>query len=140
MNFEEMSKEELIEYIKNINETNNGKYGLLWDKEKEPEKIIEECNKNIPILKEIENKKIENEGENNILIEGDNFHASGMWNRTISAMNEPFLPWNVHTSCSLPSRPVHTLPQSSAAPMCIPRRSADCLQVQNRFLLHPAIH
>ena len=26
MNFEEMSKEELIEYIKNINETNNGKY------------------------------------------------------------------------------------------------------------------
>ena len=61
MNFEEMSKEELIEYIKNINETNNGKYGLLWDKEKEPEKIIEECNKNIPILKEIENKKIENE-------------------------------------------------------------------------------
>ena len=61
MNFEEMSKEELIEYIKNINETNNGKYGLLWDKEKEPEKIIEECNKNIPILKEIENKKIEND-------------------------------------------------------------------------------
>ena len=34
MNVEEMSKEELIEYIKNINETNNGKYGLLWDKEK----------------------------------------------------------------------------------------------------------
>ena len=34
MNFEEMSKEELIEYIKNINETNNGKYWLLWDKEK----------------------------------------------------------------------------------------------------------
>ena len=82
MNFEEMSKEELIEYIKNINETNNGKYGLLWDKEKEPEKIIEECNKNIPILKEIENKKIENEGENNILIEGDNFHALEALNYT----------------------------------------------------------
>ena len=82
MNFEEMSKEELIEYIKNINETNNGKYGLLWDKEKEPEKIIEECNKNIPILKEIENKKIENEGENNILIEGDNFHALDALNYT----------------------------------------------------------
>ena len=38
MNFEEMSKEELIDYIKNINESNNGKYGLMWDKEKEPEK------------------------------------------------------------------------------------------------------
>ena len=32
MNFEEMSKEELIEYIKNINETNNGKYGQKWQK------------------------------------------------------------------------------------------------------------
>lgn len=40
MNFEEMSKKELIDYIKNINEFNNGKYGLVWDKEKEPEKIV----------------------------------------------------------------------------------------------------
>ena len=48
MNFEEMSKEELIEYIKNINETNNGKYGLLWDKEKEPEKIEQDLLKIFP--------------------------------------------------------------------------------------------
>ena len=82
MNFEEMSKEELIDYIKNINESNNGKYGLVWDKEKEPEKIVEECNKFIPILYEIENKKIDNNGHNNILIEGDNFHALEVLNYT----------------------------------------------------------
>lgn len=82
MNFEEMSKEELIDYIKNINESNNGKYGLIWDKEKEPEKIVEECNKYIPILEEVENKKIDNNGNNNILIEGDNFHALEVLNYT----------------------------------------------------------
>lgn len=82
MNFEEMSKEELIDYIKNINESNNGKYGLIWDKEKEPEKIVEECNKYIPVLKEVENKKIENDGDNNILIEGDNFHSLCVLNYT----------------------------------------------------------
>lgn len=82
MNFEEMSKEDLINYIKNINESNNGKYGLVWDKEKEPEKIVEECNKYIPILKEIENLKIGNDGENNILIQGDNFHSLEVLNYT----------------------------------------------------------
>ena len=82
MNFEEMSKEELIDYIKNINESNNGKYGLIWDKEKEPEKIVEECNKYIPILNEVESKKIDNGGCNNILIEGDNFHALEVLNYT----------------------------------------------------------
>lgn len=82
MNFELMSKEDLIEYIKNINESNNGKYGLIWDKEKETEKIVEECNKYIPVLKEEENKRLENGGENNILIEGDNFHALSVLNYT----------------------------------------------------------
>lgn len=84
MNFDDMSKEDLINYIENINEYNNGKYGLIWDKEKEPEKIIEECNKYIPILKEIKEKELENgnEGLNNILIEGDNFHSLEVLNYT----------------------------------------------------------
>lgn len=82
MNFKEMSKEELLDYIKNINESNNGKYGLIWDKEKEPERIVEECNKYIPVLKEVENNKIDNKGENNLLIEGDNFHALQVLNYT----------------------------------------------------------
>ena len=50
MNFEEMSKEDLIEYIKNLNESNNGKYGLIWDKEKEPEQVVVDCDKNIPMF------------------------------------------------------------------------------------------
>ncbi len=49
---------------------------------KRTRKIIEECNKNIPILKEIEKQKNRNEGENNILIEGDNFHALEALNYT----------------------------------------------------------
>lgn len=77
-----MSKEELIEYIKNINESNNGKYGLIWDKEKEPEKIVEECSKYIPVLKEDESRRIERGEENNILIEGDNFHSLSVLNYT----------------------------------------------------------
>lgn len=82
MNFEEMTKEELIEYIKNLNEEQNGKYGLVWDKEREPEQIVEECDKYIPVLKEIKNKDIDNGGNNNILIKGDNFHSLSVLNYT----------------------------------------------------------
>ncbi len=82
MNLEEMSKEELIDYINNLDENNNGKYSLRWDNEKEPETIVEECNKKIPVLKEIESKMVDNGGENNILIEGDNWHALSCLNYT----------------------------------------------------------
>lgn len=82
MNFEEMSKEELINYIKNINEQNNGKYGLIWDKEKEPEGIVMNCDKLVPILKVEEDKNINKECNNNILIEGDNFHSLSVLNYT----------------------------------------------------------
>lgn len=82
MNFEEMTKEELIEYIKSLNEGQNGKYGLVWDKEKELEQIVVECNKYIPVLREIESKNIDNSGQNNILIEGDNFHSLSVLNYT----------------------------------------------------------
>lgn len=84
MNFEEMSKEGLIEYIKNLNESNNGKYGLIWDKEKEPEQVVVDCDKNIPVLEEVKEKEIDNGGEDNILIEGDNFHALSVLNYTHS--------------------------------------------------------
>jgi adenine-specific DNA-methyltransferase len=82
MDFEDMSKEELIEYINNLNEEQSGKYGLVWDAEKVPEQIVTECNKLIPILKEEESKKIDNGGEDNILIEGDNFHSLSVLNYT----------------------------------------------------------
>lgn len=79
MNFEEMTKEDLINYINSLNEEKNGKLGLIWDREKVPEDIVLECNKKIPILKNIDSKNVISDtchsNENNILIEGDNFHS-----------------------------------------------------------------
>lgn len=82
MNFEELTKEELINYINNLNESGNGKYGLVWDKEKEPEQIVVDCDKYIPVLSEVKSKNIDNKTEENILIEGDNFHSLSVLNYT----------------------------------------------------------
>lgn len=82
MMFEDLTKEELINYIKNLNENENGKYGLVWDKEKEPEQIVVDCDKYIPVLDEIKEKNINNDGQENILIEGDNFHSLSVLNYT----------------------------------------------------------
>lgn len=52
------------------------KYGLVWDKEDTKEDVVLQCENNIPVLIQDKSKKIVlNEGENNILIEGDNYHA-----------------------------------------------------------------
>lgn len=81
--FKDMTKEELVEYIEQINEEKTGKYGLIWDKEKEPEKIVEECSEYIPVLESIPDFDICNNSEiNNILIEGDNFHSLSVLNYT----------------------------------------------------------
>lgn len=82
MNFENMSKKELIEYINSLNEEHSGKYGLVWDAEKVPEQVVVDCNKLIPVLKEEESKNIDNGGEDNILIEGENFHSLSVLNYT----------------------------------------------------------
>lgn len=82
MDFYKMTKEELIEYIKNLNENDNGKYGLIWDKEKEPEQIVVDCDKYIPVLNEVKDKDINNGGQENVLIEGDNFHSLSVLNYT----------------------------------------------------------
>lgn len=82
MKFDEMTKEELIDYINSLNENQNGKYGLVWDKEKEPEQIVVDCDRFIPILKSENKMNLDNNGENNILIEGDNFHSLSVLNYT----------------------------------------------------------
>ena len=87
MDFNNMSKEELINYINSLNENENGKYGLVWDKEKEPERIVVDCNKMIPVLEEIKEKDISNDGENNLLIEGDNFHSLSVLNYMKHSLN-----------------------------------------------------
>lgn len=82
---EKLTKQELIEKIielKNM-ETTTGKYGLVWDKEKEPEKIVVECDKMLPILENNLDFNLDSDDEkNNILIEGDNFHALTVLNYT----------------------------------------------------------
>ena len=82
MNFDKMTKEELIDYINSLNEDQSGKYGLVWDKEKEPEQIVTDCDKYIPILIEQDNNNIDNGTDNHLLIEGDNFHSLSVLNYT----------------------------------------------------------
>lgn len=79
MNFEEMSRDDLLNYVKSLNEEKSGKLGLIWDREKVPEEIVQECDKKVPVLKNIEEKNIVTNTtssiNNNLLIEGDNFHG-----------------------------------------------------------------
>lgn len=76
------TKEQLIAKIATLESKKN--YGLVWDDEKEPENVVLECQNNIPILKKIENKTIHTDTNkpNNILIEGDNYHALQVLNYT----------------------------------------------------------
>ncbi|MGB9743635.1 MAG: DNA methyltransferase, partial [Minisyncoccia bacterium] len=82
-------------------------YGLVWEKEKHKEEVVEMCKEKLPVLKEVKNKEIitdlegkpsasygagknkpacpvRNEISNgvNLLIEGDNYHALSVLNYT----------------------------------------------------------
>lgn len=76
------SKEELIDHIKALEE--RGKYGLVWDEEREPEQVVLECKQKLPVLKEIKSKEINTapDSPTHILIEGDNYHALSVLNYT----------------------------------------------------------
>lgn len=82
--YQNLSKEELLKLVeKQDAELDSKKYGLLWDKEKEPERVVLDCENNLPILKRIANKEIRtNESDDNILIEGDNYHSLTVLNYT----------------------------------------------------------
>ena len=63
------------------------KYGLVY--EDKPEQIVEDCKRNVPILRLKENRKgvdpvviTDATKEENILIEGDNYHALTVLNYT----------------------------------------------------------
>lgn len=77
---EEYSREELIEEIKSLKKQK--KFGLVW--EDKPEKVVKDCETKLPVVKEVEEKAIENApGEpTNIIIEGDNYHALSVLNYT----------------------------------------------------------
>ncbi len=61
---------------------NRKKYGLVW--EDKPEDVVLQCENNIPILKEVKNRKLvsDNSLPTNILIEGDNYHSLSVLNYT----------------------------------------------------------
>lgn len=81
---EDLTKEQLLDIInKQKEKLKNKKYGLVWDDEKEPEKIVVDCQNNVPILKDVKSKEISSDnGNDNILIEGDNYHALTCLNYT----------------------------------------------------------
>ena len=59
----EKKNKELLEEIEKLKRQNKflksrKKYGLVWEEEKEPEKIVQDCQIKIPILKEVKTKKI----------------------------------------------------------------------------------
>ena len=71
------SSEELLKRIKELEAELKSlkKYGLVWDKEHTKEDVVLKCEKSIPILVQDDSKKLLFGEDNNILIEGDNYHA-----------------------------------------------------------------
>lgn len=84
MDYNNYTNDELIKVIQQLElELENKKYGLVWDKEREPEQVVLDCQNNLPILKEVKEKHIKtDDSDDNILIEGDNYHALSVLNYT----------------------------------------------------------
>ena len=81
MDYEKWDKLELIREIKKLNKRK--KYGLIWDEERTKEIFEEEVQKKLPVLKDVTKNGIEDKLKpNNILIEGDNYHALSVLNYT----------------------------------------------------------
>ncbi|MBL7131874.1 MAG: site-specific DNA-methyltransferase [Candidatus Omnitrophica bacterium] len=79
-NYQNWTKEELIARIKTLEKRK--KYGLVWEDKKED--VVEQCKKQLPILKEVKSKEIitDKDKPTNLLIEGDNYHALSVLNYT----------------------------------------------------------
>jgi len=78
--YNDWPKEQLIAEVERLRKRK--KYGLVW--EPKDEDVVEQCKKELPVLKEIKNKAIA-KGENrptNFIIEGDNYHALSVLNYT----------------------------------------------------------
>jgi len=82
--YSHLSKEELLKIIeKQEKELDLKKYGLVWDREREPEQVVLDCENNLPVLKIIKEKQIKTDNsDDNILIEGDNYHSLTCLNYT----------------------------------------------------------
>ena len=85
-NYKNLSKEQLLEIIQNQqNILSDSKFGLFWNKEKDIEDVVKECEAKVPVLKADYSLEIlaTNSCEN-VLIEGDNFHSLSILNFTHS--------------------------------------------------------
>lgn len=84
--YDNYSKEDLIALLnKQDKELARKKYGLVWDNEKVPEQVVLNCQKNLPVLKNIKDKDIvvnKTDNDYNIMIEGDNYHSLQVLNFT----------------------------------------------------------
>lgn len=74
--YSNFSHEELIKYIEELQaQLKSEKYGLYWDKNIEQENCVNQCKNNIPLFKRDYVREINIDSNNNLLIEGDNFHS-----------------------------------------------------------------
>ena len=76
------SREELINLLLKYEEKK--KYGIVWDEERVPEKVVSNCHTHLPVLTEIKEKEIitGNSELTHLLIEGDNYHTLSVLNYT----------------------------------------------------------
>lgn len=80
--YSNLTRDQLLEIIEKLE--GKKKYGLVWDEERVPEKVVTDCQDKLPVLTEVKGKEIttdENE-PTHILIEGDNYHALSVLNYT----------------------------------------------------------
>ncbi|MGI9461204.1 MAG: site-specific DNA-methyltransferase [Alphaproteobacteria bacterium] len=72
--YDKMTKQQVIDELEVLKKT---KLGLFWDKEKEPENVVINCKKHIPVLSENKTNAIftDKDQPTHIMIEGDNYHA-----------------------------------------------------------------
>jgi len=80
--YSNLTKEQLLEVIEKLEK--KYKYGLLWDEERVPEKVVLDCQSKLPVLTESFEKSIFNDENQitHILIEGDNYHSLSVLNYT----------------------------------------------------------
>ena len=77
-----LSREELVGLLLKYDEKK--KYGIVWDEERIPEKVVTDCQTHLPVLTEVKDKEIITNPDEltHILIEGDNYHTLSVLNYT----------------------------------------------------------
>jgi adenine-specific DNA-methyltransferase len=77
-----LSREELVSILLKYDEKK--KYGIVWDEERVPEKVVTDCQTHLPVLTEVKDKEIITNPSQltHLLIEGDNFHTLSVLNYT----------------------------------------------------------